>query len=748
MNDQLAKQLTAIIMAHGLALGASAQTTPGTQSTGTNAPAKLPGVVVKGQQENSEPYKPDTVQSPRYTEPLRDVPQTITVVPRAVMEQQNATTLRDVLRNVPGISYQAGEGGVPAGDNLSIRGFSARTDIFVDGVRDFGGYSRDSFNFEQVEVVKGPASSYAGRGSTGGSINLISKAPQLDPFYAGSFGVGTEDYKRFTLDVNQPIAKSPVEGTAVRLNALWTESGMAGRDVVQDERWGIAPSVSFGLGTPTRIALSYFHLEQDNLPGYGIPWVPAHTNDFLRKYSNEAPPVDFRNFYGLKSDFEKVRTDIPTALIEHDFNEHLTLRNLTRFGRTDRDSVYTSPRFADLAPGAAVVYGRPINRQFQSRDQADTIFANHTDVTTKFDTWHFDHTVVTSLEYAHESSDNHPRAVFTNGVPILGGTAPTAPFADLFNPNPNAQRFGPIRRTGVNSFESDSVALSLFDTIKFDEHWQLQGGVRWDHFDAKYVSWTNGVRHMDPLERADDEVTWWAGLVYKPVKAGSIYAAYGTSFNPAGEGLTFASGATAVNNFKTDPETSQTFEIGTKWDLFDNRLGLAFAVYRTEKTNARTEDPADPNDTIVLDGEQRVDGLEISVAGRITEQWQVFGGYALNISEVTKSKNPDEKGNELMNVPENTFTLWTTYDLPWNLQIGGGAQYMDSRFSSTLGASRREAPSYVTFDAMAAWNVNKNFTLRLNVSNLADEEYIDRVGGGHFIPGAGRSATLTASFKF
>ena len=743
MNDQLAKQLTAVIMAHGLALAAHAQSTNSTPPVGTNAPAKLPDVVVKGQQERLAPeYKPENLQSPRYTEPLRDIPQTVTVVPRAVMEQQNATTLRDVLRNVPGISYQAGEGGVPAGDNLSIRGFSARTDIFVDGVRDFGGYSRDSFNFEQVEVVKGPASSYAGRGSTGGSVNLISKTPKLDPSYAADFGIGTEDYKRFTFDVNQPVAKSPVEGTAVRLNALWTESGIAGRDVVQDERWGIAPSVSFGLGTPTRVTLSYFHLEQDNLPGYGIPWVPANTNSFLRKHSNDEAPVDFSNFYGLKSDFEKVRTDIPTALMEHDFNEKITLRNITRFGRTDRDSVYTSPRFRNANTST------DINRQFQSRDQADTIFANHTDLTTKFDTWRLDHTVVTSLEYAHESSDNHPRAVFTNGVPILGGAAATAPFADLFNPNPNAQRFGPIRRTGVNSFDSDSVAVSLFDTIKFDEHWQLQGGVRWDHFDAKYASWTNGVRHMDPLERTDDEVTWRAGLVYKPVQAGSIYAAYGTSFNPAGEGLTFASGPTAANNFKTDPETSRTFEVGTKWDLFENRLGLSFAVYRTEKDNGRTEDPADPNDTIVLDGEQRVDGLEIGVAGRITEQWQVFGGYALNISEVTESRNPDEEGNELMNVPENTFTLWTTYDLPWNLQIGGGAQYVDSRFSSTLGASRREAPSYVTFDAMAAWNVNKNFTLRLNVYNLADEEYIDRVGGGHFIPGAGRSATLTASLRF
>jgi catecholate siderophore receptor len=725
MNDQLTKQLTAVIMAHGLAVAANAQ---GTSAHGTNAPAKLPDVVVKGEQPAPE-NKPEALQSPRYTEPLRDVPQTITVVPRAVMEQQNATTLRDVLRNVPGISFQAGEGGVPAGDNLSIRGFTARTDLFVDNVRDFGGYSRDPFNVEQVEVAKGPSSSYAGRGSTGGSINMVSKRPTIDPFYAGSFGVGTEDYKRLTLDVNQPIEKSPIDGTALRLNAMWNEAGVAGRDVVNNERWGIAPSVTFGLGTPTRVTLSYFHLEQDNIPDYGIPWVPANTNAFLGRYSDKPAPVDYDTFYGLKSkDFETTRTDIPSALLEHDINESFTLRNLTRYGRNDRDSVVTAPRFANANANQI------INRQNQSRDHVDTIFANQTDFTSRFDTWRLNHTLVTTLEYAHETSVNHSRT---------GAVSQTT----LFNPNTDAVYSGDIRRNGIRAeAESDSVAVSVFDTIKFGEHWQAQGGVRFDHFTTDFRSITNGRPRMDDLSREDNEVSWRAGLVYKPVKQGSIYVAYGTSFNPSAEGLTLSAGPTAANNFNTDPEESRTFEVGTKWDLFENRLSLSFAAFRTEKTNARTEDPADATDIIVLEGEQRVDGIEIGAAGKITEKWQVYAGYAFLVSEITKSRNAAEEGNELNNTPKNTFSLWTTYDLPWNLQVGGGAQYTDSRFTSNLNT--REAPSYVLFDAMAAWNVNRNFTLRLNVYNLADEEYIDRVGGGHFVPGAGRSAVLTASLKF
>ncbi len=742
MNDPLAKQLTAVIVAHGLALAAHAQTAPAAPG-GTNHPAKLPDVTVKGQQDQATPYKPDAMQSPKYTEPLRDVPQTVTVVPRAVIEQQNATTLRDVLRNVPGISYQAGEGGVPAGDNLSIRGFSARTDLFVDNVRDFGGYSRDAFNLEQVEVSKGPASSYAGRGSTGGSVNLASKTPHLAPVYSGSAGLGSADYKRLTLDVNQPITNSPIPGTAVRLNGVWTESEIAGRDVVKDERWGIAPSLAFGLGTPTRVKLSYFHLDQDNLPGYGIPWVPTNSGP-LAAYGNQPAPVAHANFYGLKSDFEKTRTDIPTALIEHDFNEDLRLRNLTRYGQNDRDSVYTSPRFRNATTSP------DINRQFQSRDQVDTLLANQTDLTTKFDTWKLNHTVVTSLEYTHENSRNHARAVHTNGVAITGN-APTAPFAELFDPSPNVSRFGPILRTGaLAEAKSDSVAVSLFDTIKLGDKWQLTGGVRFDHFELDYQSLapngaaTNGT----PLARTDDLASGRAGIIYKPLPHGSLYAAYGTSFNPSGEGLTLATNTTAAAaNFETDPEESRSFEIGTKWDLFDNRLALGLALFRTEKFNARTEDPVDPSDTLVLNGKQRVDGVELSAAGSLTREWMVFAGYAHMISEIVESNDPNEEGNELSNTPKNTFSLWTTYQLPWNFELGGGGQFVDSR-SSANGANRREAPDYWLFDATLAYHVNKNFSLRLNVMNLADERYIDRVGGGHFIPGAGRSGVLTASFTF
>jgi catecholate siderophore receptor len=735
-KDHLTRQLTALIMAHGLATVTHAQSTnppPSNATITTNAPAKLPDVVVKGQQEPG--YKPEALFSPKYTEPLRDIPQTVTVIPKAVFEEQGATSLRDVLRNVPGISMQAGEGGVPSGDNLSIRGFNARTDMFIDGVRDFGGYSRDPFNIEQIEVAKGPSSSYAGRGSTGGSINLSTKVPSLAKAYSGSFGYGTDDFKRVTLDLNQPL-EGVLKGTATRLNAMFNDADVPGRDLVMNQRWGVAPAIAFGLGTPTRMILSYSHLGQDNLPDYGVPWVTANnTNAILSVYANSAPPVDFENFYGLKSrDYEKTDTDVVTAKVEHDFNNSASLRNLTRYGRNYRDSVITAPRFVDFNPSPTITQeGTTINRQIQSRDQADTVVANQTDFTLRFETAKVEHTLVPGFEFSRETSLNYARAGLTS-------------MTDLFRPAINDPSPGAVTRTGAyTDATADSAAVYAFDTIKFNEQWQINGGLRWDYFDLDYKSAT-AAGLVTPLSRKDTMLSWRVGAVYKPLSNGSIYATYGTSFNPSAEGLTLANTATAVNSINTPPEETLTYELGTKWDLFDNKLSLGLALFRTEKTNARTEDPADPADVIVLDGEQRVDGIELSAAGSITTQWKVFGGYAFMVSEVTKSKNPVEVGRPLSNTPEQTFTLWTTYDLTEKFQAGGGARFTDRRVNSTT--TQRWAPGYPLYDAMLAYNVNKSFTLRLNLYNLSDEQYIDRVGGGHFVPGAGRSALLTASLKF
>ena len=260
-----------------------------------------------------------------------------------MIQQQGATTLRDVLRNVPGITYQAGEGGggLP-GDTLTMRGFGASSDIFVDGVRDVGAYTRDAFNLEQVEVVKGPSSTFGGRGSVGGAINLVTKSPHALPDYGFSLNAGTAESKRGALDVNVPLSTD--DGAAFRVNAMWNDEKVPGRDVVENQSWGLAPSLALGLGSATRFTAAYQHVSQDNVPDYGLPWAAL----------DASPEVDQSNFYGLRNyDFERISSDSGTIQFDRDLSRAVTLRNVTRYGETIRDHAITAPR--------------PPNRQLQQR---------------------------------------------------------------------------------------------------------------------------------------------------------------------------------------------------------------------------------------------------------------------------------------------------------------------------------------------------------------------------------------------
>jgi catecholate siderophore receptor len=664
-------------------------------------------------------------ESPKFTEPLRNIPQTITIVPRTVIEEQNATTLRDVLRNVTGISIQAGEGGVPAGDNLTIRGFSARTDIFIDGFRDFGGYSRDPFNVEQVEVAKGPASSVAGRGSTGGTVNLASKAPTLESFQRASFGFGNADYMRGTFDMNLPLQDFAVEGAALRLNAMWTDSDVSGRDVVGNQRFGFAPSLALGLGTPTRFTVSYSRLGQDNLPDYGIPWVPAD-NVPLAEYANQAPPVEFSNFYGLSArDYEDTTTDVATADFRKDFGSAMTVSNVFRYGRTDRDSIITAPRFQ--SPTSTDIR----RTDWKSRDQVDDIVGNQLNLVNRFSTGSARHAVASGLEISNEGSVNYTR--------VETGTEPGV--TDLFEPNPSDPYTGSIQRNGAfNESDALSTAVYAFDTVELDERWQVTGGVRWERFDLDYETVAaNG--DATPSGRVDDMLSWRAGLIHRPRSNASVYLGAGTSFNPSSEGLTLSAATVDV-----EPEKSFSIEAGTKWDLMEGRLGLSAAVFRTEKTNARTPgiNPGDP--PTVLDGKNRVDGLELGATGLLAEGWSLFAGYTFMASEVTESNNPAEVGNEFGNTPRSSLTVWSSHALGSRFEAGLGVRYVGDRYNNNT--ETRLAPGYWLFDAMASYRVNELLTLRLNVNNFANETYIDRIGGGHFVPGDGRTAMLSAAFDF
>lgn len=653
------------------------------------------------------------VSSPKFTQPILDTAQTITVISKEVMEEQGATTLRDVLRNVPGLTITAGEGGNPAGDNLTLRGFAARNDIFIDGVRDLSPQARDPFNLEQVDVVKGPGSAYTGRGSTGGSINLINKTPGIRRILAGTLDFGTDSTRRATADINLPIGDS----VAFRLNLLAHHSGVAGRDVVEFDRWGVAPSLTLGVGKPTRLTVSYYKLKQDNISDYGIPWVP-NTNNVLVDFRDRPAPVPRDTFYGFRDrDFEKLDSDLVTLKFEKDFNDGLSLRNQFRYANSSRDSMATPPRFASIDSTV-------INREMRSWITEDKVWDNQTDFVARFSTGKIEHALVTGVNFTRENNTRVTRTA---------GNSPTT----LLNPNPDDVFTGVITVSPiVGDITANSQALYIFDTAKLGSKWEMNGGLRWDRFDAEGIVTQTGA----PVSRVDRMLSGRAGVVFKPMSQGAIYASYGTSLNPSLEGLSYNTATTVI-----DPEKTYTLEAGSKWDFFSGRVLLSGAVFRVEKFNARV--PGLPNEPAqVLEGKQRVDGIELSVEGSLTKAWNVLAGYTLLDSATVESRNSSELGKALVNTPRNSFNLWSTYTLRNGFHFGGGARFVDRRFGNTINT--RFVDAYWTFDLMASYPISRHLDLKLNIYNLSDKFYFDRIGGGHIVPGPGRSAMLSTSFRF
>ncbi|MCZ2080186.1 MAG: TonB-dependent siderophore receptor [Bryobacterales bacterium] len=689
--------------------------------TGVTYHFTKPGRVVlelRGLRQSVEVTDNVPLSSPKYTEPIRNLPQTISVIPRAVIEQQGATSLSEVLRNVPGLTIAAGEGGTPAGDNLTLRGFSARNDVFVDGVRDLGPQSRDPFNLEQVEVIKGPQSAFTGRGSTGGSINLVSKAPNLNRFIGGSLSLGNASIQRFTTDVNLPLARLGLgERTAFRMNFLEHDAGVPGRDAVESERRGIAPSLLFGGGTPTRLTLGYYRLHQNNIPDYGIPWVTA-TQNALADYRNQPAPVPRDTFYGLKSrDREKMGSDMATVRFEHDFDDSLLLWNQLRYGRSTRDSITTAPRFANND-------SLTINRNGPSWLTEDDVWDSQTDLRASLQTGSVKHTAVLGATFSREHNRRKSRSVTGS------------PTTTLFNPDPNQPFEGTITLNPiVGDATGGTQAFYAFDTVRFGQQFQLNGGLRWDRFAVDGVH-TNG----NPLDRTDTMLSGRAGAVYTPAQNGSFYVSYGTSLNPSLEGLTYQPADTTL-----EPEKTYSVEGGTKWDLLNGRLSLSGAVFRVEKTNARTPGVLPDDPPMVLDGEQRVAGVEIGISGSLTRRWSLYSAYTYLASKILRSNNPAEVGNELTNTPPHSLNIWTTYRLG-KLDLGGGTRFVDRRFNNNSNV--RRADGYWTADAMASYPIVSHLDLRLNLYNLNNAYYFERLGGGHLIPGPARAGMITANFRF
>jgi catecholate siderophore receptor len=693
----------------------------------------------------------------RYPVPLLDTPQSVSTISQAVMHEEGATTLRDALRNAPGISLAAGEGG-SQGDNLTLRGFTARNDIFLDGMRDFGSYYRDPFNYQEVEVLEGPSGVTFGRGSTGGVINQESKTPVDHPFVVMDGDFGTDLTRRFTADINEPLDQLG-HGAAFRLNLMGNESNVAERDVTENRRFGLAPTLAFGLGTPTRVTAGYFHFNEDDIPDYGIPW-----------YFNRAAPVPRHNYYGFRDgSYLRTEVDMVTLKAEHDISDWLTIRNKARFANNQRDARITEPQ-VNTATSGLITPSTPLPQISVNRNQI-AVFSNEgflwdqLDATARLKTFGIRHVVVIGAEGGKETSDP-VRPTFSYVNPA-GTTINTVPTTNMLQPNENQNFSGTSAPSSNVHVTSTSYGLYLLDTMQLGRFWELVGGARFDRFytEEKSIAYptpvmatgsavTQGAPTITYPNRLDRKPSWRAAAVFKPTSYGSIYFDYGTSFNPSAEALSLTVGPVGSGTANLAPEFNRSYEVGTKWDLNNARLSLRADLFRTTKDNAREASPTNSL-LYVLAGTQRVNGAEAVVNGRIMDRWHVLSSYTFMHSEVVKSQYyPASVGYRLANVPNDLFNIWTIYEPVHRLTIGAGGNYVDSRTASstvprdpTTGFIK-EVPAYIVLNAMGSYSLSDNLSFQVNVFNLANRNYIDEIHPGHIVPGAGTSGLFGLTFRF
>ncbi|MDT3320700.1 TonB-dependent siderophore receptor [Shewanella sp. SP1S2-4] len=674
-------------------------------------------------------YNTRKVQSGKFTDDLLNSAKTVTVINQDLIKDMGAQSFTDALRATPGITLGTGEGGNPYGDRPFIRGYDAQSSTFINGMRDVGSQSRETFNIEQIEVLKGPSSVYNGRGAVGGSINIVTKKAQAEDFINADVAIGTDALKRASLDVNHVIA----DEAAVRVNLMAHDANTPGRDEVSGNRWGIAPSVTFGLTTPTKVTLEYYHFENHDIPDYGIPYDQA---------TGRPADVDPNNFYGLLSrDFRDNNDDTASVLISHDFNNDMQFTSTSVYSRNTNYYIVTNPD--DTTGNVANGY---VWRNTKSRHSVTKTLATQLQLAGEAKLAGFTNRFAIGTEFSNERTSNLSYTVDTgNGRNAGCNDALLANYncTLLSKPNPHDPWVGSVTLgTDATVTETDTRSVYAFNTIELNESWMINGGVRWDDYSTAAQNSTSS------LSNDDDFLNYQLSVLYKPAVNGSIYAAWGTSSNPPGTSNGDGSDRLGSNNEDLKPEDTESYELGTKWDFFSGRLSLNGSVFQIEKNNARVATSADRNSPQENVGEQKVKGFEIGFSGDITEHWHGFGGYTfLDASLESNGFNAAYDGNRFPNTAKNSISLFTTYDITEQLNVGTGAYYMGQVYGNT--ANTLSIPSYWRFDVVSSYKMNDFLTLRLNVQNLTDERYYDKAYTAHFANMApGRLVMLSADMHF
>ena len=692
----------------------------------------LPEVKVKESVQGSDYNPPIATVGGGVPTPIRDIPQSVTVINSALMQAQGATSLADALRNVPGITLGAAEGG-SIGNNFNLRGFSARTDLYLDGMRDRGQYYRDAFSLDAVEVLQGPSSMLFGRGSTGGIINQVSKLPSLAPSASAQLSIGTQPSVRGTADYNQPIDDT----SAFRIAAM-AQDVHSTRDVMENHDYGLAPSLRFGIGTATEVTLNALLTHYHDQPDYGLPPV------------NGAPAaVDRKKFYGATDDRTVQDVVNLNATIRHRFGNGVTVSNQTQYSRYRIDARESGPNNVGTVSAAGVYTAFPaanlsnatmlpldmlfVGLGSHDRVITDSSIYNQTDVIVNVETGLLRHQIIAGLELGRDTNN------VQNSTRNIPGN-PNNYFRVLSLVDPAYEPAASLPSVVGNLVQASAtdVAPYVNDTMSLGEMWKAVAGIRYDRYNA---SLTNSINLPPSASQSIGYTSVRAGLIWQPTSFQSYYASYGTSFNPSLETLTLVNGQQSL-----DPETSRQYELGGKWDLLDGDLSVTSALFEIDKYHTRTQISAGVYE---LTGNVRVRGFQASVAGRIARGWQVFGGYTFLDAEIVEGSALDgTQGKVPANTPRNSASLWTSYDLTREWQIGTGLTYMSDRYTSNNNAVK--VPYYLRWDAMIAYQQPK-YAIQLNVFNIADRDNFDALipsDRGRSVPGTDTQAMLTFTYKF
>ena len=720
------------------------------------APQTLPALKASAAAEDD--YKADRSASPKLSQPLLNTPQTVTVIKQELLREQGATTLSEALRNTPGITMLMGENGnTTSGDAIFMRGFDTQGSIFVDGMRDLGQISRDVFNIEQVEVIKGPSGADTGRAAASGYINMITKVPSLEAFGNASLSVGDADRVRATLDLNRPLDIG-LPGSALRLNLMVQDYGVPGRDEVKNKRYGVAPSLALGLNTPTRAYFTLLHSRQDNRPDGGVPTVgqSGYFNAALSAAGVQPPKPDSSLYYGSLKDYEDVTIDMFTVRVEHDLAPGVTLRNSSRYGRSTQEALRTGVNALVLPADLNDFSAYQVARTRQGKYQENEILTNQTQLSAEFGSGAVRHAVVGGVELAYEKQ-YAPTYALPSGV--------TQAAANLYAPSTSDTFVTPVRNGAYSRGSTRSVALYAFDTLKLGAQWELTAGVRLEKYKTEldsaalstlttYPTLPEGTLVPVSLAKSGNLFGWKLGALYKPAPNGSVYVSAANSEQPpGGANLTLSSSVSSASNPSLDPQKGSNLELGTKWEFLGGSVALAGALFRAENRNELVQDAVDTT-LYTQVGKRRVQGLELSVVGQVTQALQLNAGLVRMDSEILRAAATTQ-GGDIQWSPKLTFTSWATYKLPFGLTVGGGARYVDNAATTsnvdtrtTTGISRM--PAYWVVDALVSYPVSRHLNLQLNLYNLFDETYLAAVNNGRsrYTPGPPRSALLTANLQF